>query len=396
LIRENLYDDKITYIENLDKETSISSENYKDNIHLVEIVTIVEMMSIKQEWTELLIKSEDATPFQSWEWNYAFVSDFKPSEKLKIIAGYNKQNKLIGIAPMQISSRFALGIKVLEFIGNGESDYLDFLVEEEYKSSFITILFNFLEECNDWTMLNFLSIRENTKKLIGEQICTEVTIETVCPFVILPSTMKEYEDIVHKRELNSVKRQLRKLLPQNRVAYMVSNSPENLKENMDYFVDLHQKRHNSKGERGIFHSKTRKERFYKISKLMCEAGLLNMEFLKIDSTIAAANFILVLNKKKYNYLSGMHPEFSQFKPGKLLIYYMIEHAIKNEYSVYDFLQGSEQYKYYWTNKEIKLYNIRYSRSRVLEYIWKRYLSLKKTIYNSNFLKKACGIIYASW
>jgi len=376
------------------KRTPIANRGRKaEVINLEEINSVQEIVRIREDWKRLFLKSSKATPFQSWEWNYAMVNEFTSSEKLKIIVGYNKKNEIVGLAPFKLTNHKFSGIKILEFIGSGPSDYLDFIIDEEYKLSFITRLFDFIKNSEDWNILNLISLREETKNLVARYLPVEISSQIVCPCIHLPDTMHEYEKEVHKRELKSIKRQLRKLLPQNRLTYIITKSPENLKENVNYFIELHQKRHNSKGERGKFCTKARRERFHHMSKLMCEAGMLRIEMLKIDSVIASINFILVLNNKKYNYLSGMNPVFSQFKPGKLLIYYMVEDAIKKGYKVFDFTQGAEEYKYFWTNKEIQLYSAVYSRSRMSFLLWKNIRTLRNKLYNSNVIKNSCQKFY---
>jgi len=368
----------------------------KEKIYLVEINSVIGMISIRNDWKELLLKSKDATPFQSWEWNYTFVEDFKFSERLKIIAGYNEDNELIAIAPLQLTRHFVPFIKVLEFIGSGPSDYSDFLILEDYKQSFLKAFFDFVEENRDWTVLNFMSLREDTMKLISHELCVEISSQTVCPLALLPTTMKQFESEMNKRELNSVKRKVRKLVSENRLKYSVLESQEDLEMSIDNFIELHQQRHNSKGERGKIYSRQQRERFHRFSALMCNSGLLKIETLKIDDRVVAANFILALKEKKYNYLSGMDPQYSNFKPGKILIYYMIEDAIKKGYEVYDFLQGDEKYKYYWSNDEVKLYNVSYSRAKRRVYLWKKGRELRRAMFSSTLIKRVyqvvCGLL----
>ncbi len=370
-----------------------TDECYKGKIHLVEIKSVGGMTAIKNDWNKLLLKSQNATPFQSWEWNYAFVEDFKISERLKIIAGFNEDSELIAVAPLKLTRHFVPWITVLEFIGSGPSDYSDFLILEEYKLSFLKAFFDYIEENKDWTILNFKSLRENTVKLISRELCVEITPQTVCPLAILPDTMEQFENEMNKKELTGVKRQLRKLLSENRLTYSVLDSPKDLKEGIDNFISLHQERHNSKGERGKIYSKRQRERFHRFSVLMCGVGLLKIETLKIDNRVVAANFILAQNKKMYNYLSGMDPQYSKFKPGKILIYYMIKDAIKKGYKVYDFLQGDEKYKYYWTNNEVKLYNVSYSRSKKRVYVWEKRKELRRAICNSHFANRVYQAVF---
>jgi CelD/BcsL family acetyltransferase involved in cellulose biosynthesis len=362
-------------------------------IYLEEIRSIQEFMRIREDWKRLFLKSSKVTPFQSWEWNYAVIKEFTSSEKPKIIAGYNKKNEIVGIAPFKLSNHAFSSIKILEFIGSGPSDYLDFIVDEEYRLSFSIKVFNFIRNSKEWNILNLISLKEETRNLVACFLPVEISSQMVCPCIDLPDTMHEYEKEINKRELKNIKKQLRKLLPENRLTYVITKSPENLKENINCFMELHQRRHKSKGERGKFCTKTRRERFLHMSKLLCEAGMLSIEMLKIDSVIASINFILVLNNKKYNYLSGMNPVFSQFKPGKLLIYYMVEDAIKKGYKVFDFMQGDEEYKYFWTNKEIQLYSAVYSRSRLSFYLWRKLGTLKNQLYCSSIIKNSYQKFY---
>lgn len=369
---------------------SSASKDYSYNdalINLYEISNVQEIVKLKEGWKKLFLNSTDVTPFQSWEWNLEKIYKFTTSEKPKIIVGYNKKNELIGLAPLKLKRYKFTNIKILEFIGTGPSDYLDFLVDQEYKYYFISSLFNLIKNSGDWTILNFNNLRESTVNLITSCLPFEINKQDVCPCICLPGSMKKYENVVHKRELKSIKRQLRKLLPKNRLEYIVKDSSVSLKEDVDIFINLHQKRHNSKGERGRFFTETRKENFHDISKLLYEAGILQIEMLKIDSQIAAINYILVWNNRKYNYLSGMNPDFANFKPGKILIYYMINDAINKGCNVFDFLQGAEKYKYFWTNEEIQLYSAVYSGSTMCLFLWKNVLTLRNRIKRSTLLKR---------
>ena len=366
---------------------TVLSQSEKE-IFIDEINTLNEMLSIRKDWEKLFNNSHDLTPFQSWEWNYAMAKNFSPSEKLKMIVGYNENHEIVGIAPLKLTYQRFLGIKVLEFIGSGPSDYLGFLVDEENKHVFTEALFNYIKSSNDWTILNLISLKTETVNLIEQYLPFEISSQIVCPCSYLPNTMQEFEKEVHKRELNSIKRQLRKLLPQNRLTYIVKKFPENFDDDINSFIELHQKRHISKGERGKFYSEARKVRFRNMAKLMYESGMLRMELLKIDSVLAAINFILVQNNKKYYYLSGMNPVFSNFKPGKILIYYMIEDAIEKGYTVFDFLQGNEDYKYFWTNGEIQLYSAVYFRTRMSSILWRKTKNLKEQMYSSPMIKKS--------
>jgi len=153
---------------------------------LYEMNTIPEIEKLKEDWKKLFLNSPGATPFQSWEWNYAIIKRFSSSEKIKIIVGYNGSNEVVGIASFKITHLKFTGIKILEFIGNKHSDYLDFLVDEDYKHTFITALFGLIKSSENWTILNLTNLREETGYLIAHVLPVEIFMQDVCPCVNLP------------------------------------------------------------------------------------------------------------------------------------------------------------------------------------------------------------------
>ena len=66
---------------------------------------------------------------------------------------------------------------------------------------------------------------------------------------------------------------------------------------------------------------------------------------------------------------------------------MIEESIKKRMSIFDFIQGSESYKYKWTKEELKLYKAFTSQIKLVGFLWKISRKIRYIIYNSNIIKK---------
>lgn len=52
----------------------------------------------------------------------------------------------------------------------------------------------------------------------------------------------------------------------------------------------------------------------------------------------------------------LNNDFNKFSPGKLLIYQLIEWSYANNYRIFDFGLGEENYKKYWSNDSLQLYD----------------------------------------
>ncbi len=65
----------------------------------------------------------------------------------------------------------------------------------------------------------------------------------------------------------------------------------------------------------------------------------------------AGHYSFIYQKKVYCHSVGFDPDWSSYNVGSVLQLYAIEDAIRRGVIEFDFLRGSEEYKYYWTKKE---------------------------------------------
>jgi len=355
--------------------------------------SLSEMKKIKNEWNRIHLSYSNGTPFQSWEWNYGIAKTYTSSDSLRILVGRNNEGKIIGIAPLKLRKYLVPWIKVLEFIGTGPSDYLDIIVEEEYRDLFLIELFNWIKKNKEWCIINFESLRKEMIEEFIQYYMLEYSEQVVSPYISLPCSFDEYQKIMPKSHYKHIRRNLNKLQQQEkRLVFSNSNCSQDFNNDLKTFFELHQKRQNFKGERGHFHNKVWKEQFSELSTLLFRAGLLKLGLLKIDSKVSSIQFNLVWKNKEYSYLSGMNPDYSKFSPGILLDYFMIEDSIRNGIIIYDFLQGAESYKYKWTKEEVQLYKAFISRNILYDIFWKTYQGIRYFIHNSKAIKKGYHIM----
>src|SRR5690349_1080294 len=79
--------------------------------------------ALESSWRTLAERSSAATVFQSWEWVSAWWRAFGHGHSLRVVV-VRQGDRLLAAAPMMV--RRLAGIRLLEFLGAGRSDYLGF------------------------------------------------------------------------------------------------------------------------------------------------------------------------------------------------------------------------------------------------------------------------------
>jgi CelD/BcsL family acetyltransferase involved in cellulose biosynthesis len=357
------------------------------------ISSLNEMEKLKVEWHEVFNCCSSCTAFQSWEWNYGAAKHHYPEELLRIIVSRNAEGKIMGIAPLSLRKYGFPGIKILEFIGTRYSDYLDIIANDGYKDFFAEELVKWIRKNKEWQIINFISLRKETIEMLSKYFSFEYSYHSVCPYVSLPASFNDYKKLLSNSFLKKIRRNIKNIQSKGNLIFSISDSIQDFHEDLNAFFELHQKRQNKKGQRGHFREERWREQFQSISTLLYLSGMLRIGSLKINSEVISIQFNLLLKNKEYSYLSGFEPIYEQYSPGKLLDYYMIEDAIKKGITEYDFLQGSEPYKYKWTKKDVQLYKVFFSRSILLTFFWKKLQKIKYIVYNSTTIKKVYLFIF---
>lgn len=83
----------------------------------------------KENWNAICARMEDATPFQSWQWNYYWWKHNEPADSLFIIKVFEGK-QVFGYAPIVVKNKTA------QFIGDRHFDYGMFVCAERKRELF--------------------------------------------------------------------------------------------------------------------------------------------------------------------------------------------------------------------------------------------------------------------
>jgi CelD/BcsL family acetyltransferase involved in cellulose biosynthesis len=163
------------------------------------------------------------------------------------------------------------------------------------------------------------------------------------PFVSLPGTFEEYLGRLVTKERHELRRKMRRaaeLLPG--LAFRVTRTTDELASDLPSFVGLLRKSHPAKE---TFMDEAMATFFREVAEGFLASGRLRLAFLSAQGVDVASVFQFRTDGALLLYNSGYDPKLRAANPGLVLIARSIGQAIGEGCSEYDFLRGTERYKY---------------------------------------------------
>ena len=346
---------------NAEKKSDLSGD-----LSIEEVNNVKRFRSLRETWNTLLQESSDNNIFLTWEWLYIWWRHFGHDKKLRILL-IKEGNKIIGIAPfMQVKHKIGvIGCDVLENLCATECDYSGVILTEKRKES-IVILLDYLDEIVRTSNIvirishipedsDFIqALREQYRSPLFSLSIAEQMV-TSCPYIDALETWEDYASTLTKHgryKVNKLRREILKLKENQRIEYNHYSKGDNLPEHLDTLFQLHQKRWE---ERNIYSKFLKPEvrAFYRdISKAFCENNWIDLTFLNIGGQAVAASWGFIYNNRFYYMTSTFDTGYSSLNAGHMLTMRLIERAIQNGLSKFDFLKGDEFFKSYWTHQKL--------------------------------------------
>lgn len=165
----------------------------------------------------------------------------------------------------------------------------------------------------------------------------ETTSEEVTAVLDLPESFDQYLADIGKKQRHEVRRKRRRF--ERVVGEALHETHRGIGWGVDEFIRLHRM---SSGGKGQFMTEARRDLFDALAHL----DGWRVDLLRTpDDTAAAAVFGFADDTGYYLYNSAYDPALSAASPGVVLLGTMIEQAISENLSRFDFLKGDEGYKF---------------------------------------------------
>jgi CelD/BcsL family acetyltransferase involved in cellulose biosynthesis len=303
--------------------------------------TVDELSSIAPDWGELYRRCPDATPFQHPDWLLSWIEVFSP--ELRMIA-FREHDRLIGLAPSLIYTRNS--DRVLAFAGGGVSDYLNLLVEPSKESELFQQICQVSARENGWNILELTDVPGNSSLRRIPELQAYTVEHDCCSVILLPASQDELRSLFSDRQRANL-RNARSRLQRAGGGEMQVATAENLPEFLHDLFAIHSNRWAAEGQPGVL-ADEQVRGFHLISApRLLASGLLRLYRLRVEGRTAAVIYSLFDHGTVYCYLQGFDHKFSFLSPGTLLMYFVMEDAVRSGMRRFDFLRGREAYKQHW-------------------------------------------------
>ena len=315
-------------------------------------VVVTEVEQIADGWGDLLPSCWTNTVFVTPWWQTTWLNHFGDKSTSRIIAASN--GALVGIAPMNVSDG------TVTFLGDTDLfDYRDFLMPKGGEDEFYPVVFDEIDTW-EWDTLCLESVPEDSPTIrfaitVSKEKGWHVTVEEEdkAPFKSLPDTWDDYVSGLGKKYRHELRRKVRKLGNSGEVT-QYDCTPEMLPGHLPDFFRLHRM---SSPEKSEFMTEARERFFTELMETASARGHLKLSMLELDGVRVAACINFDYEDSYLLYNSGYDPAYSQLSVGFVNKAWTIKDAIESGKRTFDFLRGTERYKYDLGAEDRSIYKI---------------------------------------
>jgi CelD/BcsL family acetyltransferase involved in cellulose biosynthesis len=306
------------------------------------------------EWTGLLEKAPGRPPFlefayQKLWWETRGGGEW-PDASLLIYAA-RVDGKLVGLAPL-FSTPMPDGTSTVLNVGSIEvSDFLDLIVLPEYRDEFLGHLLREVKALNlpGFSQLSLCNLLDSSPTLPALQAVAardgwQLSVEKLehSPCITLASDFDTYLAGIDKKQRHEIRRKMRRAeeseIP---VTWYMVTDPSSLDSEVDAFIDLME----NDGDKEAFLRPAMREFLRQVVQVAFDGGWLQLAFLEVGGQKAAAYLSFDYQNRIWVYNSGLNRGFQNLSPGWVLLGHLLQWAIENGRTEFDFMRGDEDYKY---------------------------------------------------
>jgi len=322
----------------------------------VEIIHTPERwQELSTQWNDLLSKSASNTIFLTWEWLFSWAECYiNANREIFILAVFDKE-ELLGIAPWYVNHQreyYFLAYKQIEFLGTPESasDYLDVFVKKGKEKEVANRIYDYLirEATSSWDCLAFKDVPVDSpfffhfmNRMEEEGKYAEIGRGSICPVSSRPAGTGDFFLNISQHRRQRFSREL-KLLNDGGIDYRSISSGADLSGALQELFSFHERQKDFK-DRQLY-------RLIEKFAARCRDGSVEIDLLSHQGKNIAGLLHLRHQDTLSLYLmatdKGFNPKISI---GNVLVGLSIKRAFEREFSTYDFLKGSEPYKFSWAN-----------------------------------------------
>lgn len=317
------------------------------------------------DWSEMAAKDANAHIFSLPDWHRIWWDEFGAGKQLEVLTFLDPHP--VAIAPLMYDDTEE-GRRVRFLGGDDLTDYLGPVVGEEGKLPAVAeaLIAYMKQEAPHWDVFDAkcLPVPFRFAEWLVEaadRMDLRFTIDDseVTAVLPLPATFDDYFEALPGKKRHELRRKLRRFSEICPDARVVTATDETLAADVLSFVDLHK---GSGGLKGKFFLPERATFFARVAQEFQPLGLLSLDFVESAGRRVAATFSYRHMDTFYLYNSAYDPELRAAAPGLTLVSRLIERSIDQGLTRFDFLRGSERYKFDLGAQRLPLHGVKLTRA----------------------------------
>lgn len=312
--------------------------------------------ALRREWS-LLHGASSASPFLAWEWLYFWWRRVAPQAQPRILTARDRGGRLVGLLPLCERRERWAGVAGARLSLMGDawvgSDFMDLVAlpgrDAEVRELFLERLARMAGRADVVELLDLEKGNAVGRALLERlgpgALLSELEPRSTCPVIELRGDFQAY--LRARGRADNLARRKKWLASQPGFALERAERPSEVRGALVDFFRLHALRwEGDGGSQGIRTASVRA--FHRDAcYALAESGRLRLHTLKIGGRALASVYGIVDRDRFYYYQSGYDPAWARRSVGLVLLGETIAQAFAEERAAFEFLRGTEPYKFEW-------------------------------------------------
>jgi CelD/BcsL family acetyltransferase involved in cellulose biosynthesis len=327
-----------------------------------------DLAPIEAEWRRFE-QTADCTAFQTFDWLAAWqrhIGRRKGSIPL-IVIGRFQDGEVAFLLPLAVEP--ARLTRRLSWLGQDQSDYNGPLLARDFlrrvaPEHFLATWRHLLERLQRDPRLRFDWIEfEKMPQTIGAQLnpFSHLPVSLHASGAYLAQLGQDWETFYWNKRSSATRRhdraKRRRLAEFGEIRFVTCTDPDDSQRTIETLLEQKRRNFDRRGIGNIFARAGFREFLSDLAANLTAGPMLHVSRVEVGSTVAAANFGLILGDRYYHVFASYDDSaLSHFGPGALHLRELLAYAIKRGLRWFDFTIGDEPYKFEWSDINLRLYD----------------------------------------
>ena len=304
-------------------------------------------------WNQLVANSIINACHSTFEWLFTWWRHFGAGRRLHVVAAY-EDGVPVGLAPLYIGNGTTES-RDLHFLGQGLSDYADFIVPVGRPDVVDVLVSALLESHALWNGLDLEEVPSTSPSrscldaaISGGSVAAAWETTVRCPYVPITGTWEAFYAAMGKGFRHEVRNKLNRCRDKG-LHFIYVDRREADEAFVDEVVALSAERRSVDGHRSPFLNHPDCEFLRDVLPLMGQRGMLRIGELRSRYALLAFMLGFQWQGVASTWNTQYDPRLTEYSLGRIVLVSYAEQVFRDGCRELDFMRGEELYKFQWTS-----------------------------------------------